>query len=253
MMNLVKTKSFEIAVNSSGDKNSSKVAILLPGRLDTKDYANFDSHLDYLAHLGFYAVALDPPGTWDSPGGIELFTTTNYLAAVNELIEYLGNKPTLLFGHSRGGAVANIIGTTNPAVVCIITAMASFGAPTPPDHETIKAGVYLDHRDFPPGTEKNPRQKIFAVPLSYFTDGGKYNDAEVLKSCLKPKLVFYGANDEFSSPKRVKKIFATLPDPKELHWLKCTHDYRYFPQIINEVNQATKIFLEQYFSTSYEK
>ena len=53
MVNLIKTKSFELAIFSKGDKNSSKLAILIPGRLDTKDYANFVSHADYLADKGF--------------------------------------------------------------------------------------------------------------------------------------------------------------------------------------------------------
>lgn len=47
-MHIVSTKNFKIAVNAKGDPDAKKVAILLPGRLDTKDYANFVSHLDYL-------------------------------------------------------------------------------------------------------------------------------------------------------------------------------------------------------------
>lgn len=120
--NLIRTKSFELAVLTRGDKNAEKLALLLPGRLDTKDYGNFVSHAEYLAQRGFFAVAFDPPGTWNSPGGIDLYTTTNYIRAVNELIEYFGNKPTLLFGHSRGAAVA-IFASSNPAVVGIVPVM----------------------------------------------------------------------------------------------------------------------------------
>jgi len=87
----------------------------MPGRLDTKDYANFVSHLDFLANHGFYTVAIDPPYSWDSPGELKDYTTSNYLKAVNELIDYFGNRPTLLLGHSRGGATA-ILASTNPAV-----------------------------------------------------------------------------------------------------------------------------------------
>ena len=61
-MELIKTKSFELASISQGDKNSGKLALLLPGRLDTKDYVSFVSHLKYFADRGFYAVAFDPPG-----------------------------------------------------------------------------------------------------------------------------------------------------------------------------------------------
>ena len=92
-MDLIKTKSFELAILAKGNRDSKKLAILIPGRLDTKNYANFISHAEYLASRGFFAVAFDPPGTWESPGGIDLYTTTNYIKAINELIEYFGNAP----------------------------------------------------------------------------------------------------------------------------------------------------------------
>src|SRR5690349_20918923 len=109
-MEMIKTRSFELAVNASGNKNASKLAIVIPGRLDTKDYAHNVSHVDYLSSKGYYAVSFDPPGTWDSPGDIELYSTTNCIKAVDELIEYYGNKPTLLLGHSRGGSIAMLAG-----------------------------------------------------------------------------------------------------------------------------------------------
>ncbi len=67
-MQLIQTENFQIAVNVKGDPDAAKIAILMPGRLDTKDYANFVSHLDFFVSSGFYAVAIDPPYSWDSPG-----------------------------------------------------------------------------------------------------------------------------------------------------------------------------------------
>ena len=94
---IIKTKSFNLAVVSKGDKNSNKLAICLPGRLDTKDYINFTSH-----------------------------------------IEYFGNKPTLLLGHSRGGQVAMLAGTSNPVVEGFVLVNASYGPPTSPNPEKIQ-------------------------------------------------------------------------------------------------------------------
>lgn len=62
-MNIIKTKSFELAINVAGNENSEKLAIALPGRLDTKDYGCFNSHIEYLSARGFFAVSFDPPGT----------------------------------------------------------------------------------------------------------------------------------------------------------------------------------------------
>lgn len=246
-MDLIKTHTFELALNIKGDEDSQKLALVLPGRLDTKDYACFNSHLEYLANRGFLAVSFDSPGTWESPGGIGLFTTTNYIKADNELIEYFGNKPTLLIGHSRGGAVANIVGTNNPVVVALITVNASFGTPSPPSPEEMKLKMYVDYRDLPPGDKKTSIKKRFEVPLTYFEDGEQYDDAEILKICRKPKLIFYSTNDEFHPPGEVKAIFDSLPEPKVLHELKCSHDYRYYPEIVNEVNKEIELFLDKYF------
>jgi hypothetical protein len=56
-MQIVKTKSFQLAVNAQGDSNAAKFAILTPGRLDTKDYAHNVSHIKFLANRGFYAIS----------------------------------------------------------------------------------------------------------------------------------------------------------------------------------------------------
>lgn len=247
-MNIIKTKSFELAVNTKGDENSKRLAIVLPGRLDTKDYACFPSHLEFLASKGFYAISFDPPGTWESPGGIELFTTTNYIKAVNELIEYFGNKDTFLMGHSRGGTVTILAGSSNPHVIGFAPVMATYGEPTPPDPESIKTGIKMSHRDLPPGTSKTTEQKDFALPVEYFIDGQKYNVKEVLEKCTKPKLLLYGNRDEFTEEKEVEEVFASLPEPKMLHKLDTDHDYRYHAEIIEEVNKTVGEFLDKYLS-----
>ena len=249
-MEIITTHSFSLAANTRGDPRSDKIALALPGRLDTKDYTNFESHIEYLSSLGFYALAVDPPGTWDSPGGIELFTTTNYIRAITGLIEHLGGRPTLLLGHSRGGSVSILVGTPHPNVLGLVLVNPSLGAPSPPDPQSVKAGFYMDYRDLPPGKEKTKRQKEFKVPLAYFEDGGKYDDAKVLKTCTKPKLIFSSAEDEFNSPAYVKEVFTSLPEPKAFHQLPGTHDYRYFPEAVGEVNQQTAAFIKNFFIES---
>lgn len=60
-MDLVKTRSFNLAVYKKGDENSPKLALVMPGKLDTKDYSNMRRHVDYLAGLGHLAISFDPP------------------------------------------------------------------------------------------------------------------------------------------------------------------------------------------------
>lgn len=244
-MNIIKTKSFELAILSRGDKNSEKLAVLLPGRLDTKDYVNFVSHADYLANKGFFVIAFDPPGTWDSPGEINLYTTTNYIKAVNELIDYFGNKPTLLLGHSRGAAVA-ILASASASVIGFVAVMANFGEPTAPGKEALRQGFKISRRDLPPGNIKTKEQREFRLPISYWEDGKRYDTVQVLKECKKPKLIIYGTRDDFTSTEDVKKIYETIPEPKMIKEADSVHDYRLQPEVINEVEQQVGIFLDKY-------
>lgn len=49
----IETEHFTLAVNVGGNKHASKLALILPGRLDTKDYAHMKAHVAYLAERGF--------------------------------------------------------------------------------------------------------------------------------------------------------------------------------------------------------
>jgi len=245
-MTLVKTKSFELAIYKKGDQNSPKLAIIIPGRLDTKDYAHNTSLVDYLGTQGYFALSFDPPGTWESPGNIELYTTTNLLKAVDELIEYYGNKPTLLAGHSRGGTIAMLDGPKNNYVTHFIPIFSYYGAPSDPEEERIVDGKVISYRDLPPGDIKTREQKEFGLPLNYFEDGKQYNALPSLKTCTKPKLFFYGIEDDMNDPEDVKKAYKESAEPKMIHPLKSDHDYRYHPEIIEEVNKIVGEFLDKY-------
>lgn len=245
-MQIIQTKTFKLATVVKGDINSDKVAILLPGRLDTKDYVNFQSHLDYLSNLGFLTVSFDPPGTWESPNQIG-FTTTNYIRAVNELIEYYGNKPTFLFGHSRGGQTAILVSCLNDSVIGFAVVNSSFGPPTPPDPKKIKDGYLVEKRDLLPGDKRTVEKKEFYLSLEYFEDGQKYDCLPLLKKCTKPKLIMHGKRDEFNSLNEVMKIFNEIPDPKVFCELDTDHDYRLHAEVIDEVNKKIGEFVENYF------
>lgn len=200
-----------------------------------------------LARKGFFAVSFDPPGTWESRGSIDLFSTTNYIKAVNELIEYYGNKPTLLMGHSRGGSIAILTGAENPNVIGLVLVMVNYKVPTPPKPEALELGYNLEFRDLPPGTSKSGEQKEFRLPLAYFKDGKKYNSGDVIVNIHMPKLMFYSRNDKYTSTDGFLSVFSAVPEPKVKHELNCIHDYRYSPEAVEEVNKVTSEFLDQFF------
>lgn len=242
-MEIIKTKSFELATISQGDKNAPKLALVMPGRLDTKDYAQIPSHLAYLAERGYFALSFDPPGTWESPGGIDLYTTTNYIKAIHELIGYFGNRPTLLMGHSRGGTLAMIVGAQNPHVTHMIAVNSGHGGRITVDVPE-PGEVRVSYRDLPPGTTRTKQQKRFDLPYAYFEDGDQYDALDSLPNCHKPKLFFYGAHDELATPKEVRHMYEAAAEPKQMHELNTDHDYRLHPEVIEEVNKVLGGFLD---------
>lgn len=245
-MSIIRTQSFELSVLTRGSQDSVQLALILPGRLDTKDYGNFVSHAEYLAEKGFFAVAIDPPGTWGSLGDISLYTTTNYLRAINELIEYFSNRPTLLIGHSRGAAAAILASMSHSAISGIVPIMPNLGTPTAPGEQALRLGYKIEHRDLPPGTSVTIKQKEFRLPIAYWTDGAKYSPAEVFKQCTKPKLLVYGNQDDFTPTDEVLTLFKELPDPKVLVEVSSDHDYRYHEEVIAKVNEEIGKFVDTY-------
>jgi pimeloyl-ACP methyl ester carboxylesterase len=237
MMNIIQTKSFQVAANISGDEDAEKLAILMPGRLDTKDYVNFMSHAEFLADLGFLVVAIDPPGTWESPGDLEDYTTSMYVQCVNELIAHFGNRPTLLLGHSRGGATA-MIASENPAVAGLILVNAAYGNPSKLDPSKIIDGKLAESRDLPPGNVRTEEQRKFDLPMAYFEDGKKHDPISSLSVFAGPKLIVHATEDEFVSLERVQEIYETLKNPKTFLEINCKHDYRLCPEAITQVNNA---------------
>jgi putative redox protein len=242
-MKLINTKNFQIAVNEYGDSNSDKFCVLMPGRLDTKDYANFISHGNFLASLGYHVIAIDPPYTWESPGDLNDYTTSAYIQAVNELIESFGNKPTLLLGHSRGGATAMLVSAINPRIEAVVLVNAAYGSPTPPDKSKLIDGYLLENRDIPPGDKRTKEQIKFMLPMAYFEDGNKHDPVSALKSFKGAKLLVHATGDEFVGANKVKSIYNSLDEPKTYLEVNCAHDYRLCFDAIEQVNKTLKKFL----------
>ncbi len=239
MTSMIKTKNFELATYEKGDKDSEKLAIVLPGKLDTKDYSHIASHVNLLAELGFYAVSFDPPGTWESPGELSLYTTTNYIKAVEEVIENFGNKPTFVTGHSRGASVAMISGVKNPYVIGYASIM-----PGITENSLTALTKKVSYRDLPPGGGE--KIKEFDLPDSFYEDEENYRVTEEIKMSKKPKLIIAGKDDTICLPERVKETFDRLSDPKVFSLIDSPHDYRKYPEKIEEVNRQLKNFINKY-------
>ncbi|MCR4329684.1 MAG: alpha/beta hydrolase [Candidatus Roizmanbacteria bacterium] len=247
MKKILKTQSFELAIYTKGNTEASKLALVLPGKLDTKDYPHMRSHVEYLAKRGYYALSFDPPGTWESKGDISLYTVSNYQKAVNEIIEYFSNRPTFLVGHSRGGSIAMLAGTANPYVHCFASIMSFYTfLPTIhgeyPDNIWKKKGYTLSKRDIP--GQSVYKVKLYKLPYSFLEDQIMYDMSSALSISIKPKLFIFGTKDTLVTPEIVKKGYDISAEPKQIKELNSDHNYRSSSELIQQVNKKLGEFLD---------
>lgn len=240
-MSFIQLPTFKIAAYMMGNPHAKKLALVLPGQLDTKDYPHMRSHVDFLQKKEYLAVAFDPPGTWESPGDISIYTITNYIVAINELIAHFGNKPTILVGHSRGGSVAMLAGAAHPIVrhcVAIMSPMNSSNEKA----ETKARGYQPSYRDLVEDPA-SPIKKKFLLPYNYYVDAKKYDVISAIKKSTKPKLFFHGTEDVLVTSEEIKEGFTIAANPKMMHELHVEHNYRLHPEAIKEVEGVIEKFI----------
>jgi pimeloyl-ACP methyl ester carboxylesterase len=240
---IINTKSFKLAIYKKGSTESKKLALLLPGRLDTKDYLHMHSHVDFLSSKGYLAISFDPPGTWESGEDLSIYSTTNYLKAIKEIIEYYGNKETILIGHSRGGSMAIIAGTQIGQVTKFISIFGKSSYKNKKDLEWEKNGFRLHTRDTPLGYEE--RTKSFNLSYSFVIDSWQYDSTDELKKCTKPKLFIAGSKDVLVKVPVIEEMYSLSEEPKKMIILDSEHDYRKDEKLIQKVNELIEEFIEE--------
>ncbi len=220
-MKTLSTETFDLAVYAQGDQHSERLALVLPGRLETKDYPHMRSLVDRLAAICNFALSFVPTGSCESSSEISDYTLTNYKKAINEVISAVG-KPTLLAGHSRGGSMAMLVGPENPHVYAYAAIMSHTAGSLAQDTDSE---VELVLRDTPPNDTVN--QIEFKLPRSYFLDAAQYDVIAGLRTCKKPKLFIAGGLDDEVSTSHVYGAYLAAGEPKSFEILEnVQHNYR---------------------------
>ncbi len=240
---IIQTKSFKLAAYIKGSKEASKLAILLPGKLDTKDYQHMHSHVEFLSKKGFLAISFDPPGTWESEGKAIDYRRSNYIKAVNEIIELYGNKPTVLIGHSKGGYIAMIAGIKNKYVTHYAAIMSPINFTPMIKEKSIKDKLkfQIHKRDTPDGYAYE--EQIFEFPIDYPKDEINFDIEKELSQSNKNKLFIAGLKDDKITPEIIKHSFNISSEPKQYFEVDYKHDYRHSSKIIEEVNTILEQFI----------
>lgn len=178
-----------------------KLALLLPGYIESSDYHHLVVIDKKLQSLGYLSIRVDACNLWQT-GNCSTYTTTNYIAQVNDIINSYQNQgldEVVLIGHSLGVLVALVVGNTNSLVSRIIC----LSPPNPLQQSDSKwiNGVRTSKKDLP----QDPTMfREFSVPISFVPDRDQYSFVDSLKSFKKPLQIIIGDQDpSFESIKTV--------------------------------------------------
>lgn len=166
-----------------------------------------------LTSNGFAVLRFDFTGLGESEGD---FADTNFSGNVEDLVaasNYLAENheaPSLLIGHSLGGAAVIFAATEIPSV----HAVATVGAPSNPVHvkhllksgieeinETGRAVVNLSGRDF-------------TIKKQFLDDLETKSLPETVKSLRKPLLIMHSPQDDTVGIKNAEEIYVAAHHPK---------------------------------------
>lgn len=198
-----------------------KLALLLPGYLDSPEYQHFQVFTARLEELGYVVQALDPCHLW-STGDVLRYSVTNYIKHVQSVIDtHDASDEIVLIGHSLGGFVAILVGSQNPRVSSVIALCA------PPDLLASQGkwvnGYRVSRRDLPNDPD---HYRTFAIPESFVEDALKYSAVRVVDQVRGRLMILIGEDDVVVTPERTMQIVDRARDPHVVRLPKLEHGFR---------------------------
>ena len=166
-----------------------------------------------LTSNGFGVLRFDFTGLGESEGD---FGDTNFSGNVEDLIaaaDYLNDNysaPTLLIGHSLGGAAAIYAA----ARVNSIKAVATIGAPSSPKHVQRLLRSSVDEIKKNGKAIVNLSGRDFTIKKQFLDDLERKTLSETAKNLRKPILIMHSPQDNTVSIKNAEEIYRAAHHPK---------------------------------------
>jgi len=218
-----------------------KIALLLPGYLDSPDYLHMVTFEKRLKELGYTVERLDACNLWKT-GDVNNYSITNFIKQIEERVKFYGQQnpdEIVLIGHSNGAFTSMIAGSRLLGVTKIVALYP------PPDKDGSeskwKNGVRVSKRDLP----DNPKKfREFAIPHSYIEDALKYSAVDEVKKIHKPIMIFIALSDTVVLPKWTEDIVKNANNPYVIRQPNMGHDFRQSQDECDIVMKEIEKFLE---------
>jgi putative redox protein len=166
-----------------------------------------------LADLGIAVLRFDFTGLGNSGGDFE---NTDFSSNVGDLVaaaDWLRTNrraPTLLIGHSFGGAAVLVAGHQIPEAVAI----ATIGAPSEPSHVRGLLGAKAHEIERVGSAQVTIEGRSFRLRREFLEDIARQSLLDRLPSLGKALLVMHAPADAIVAPEHAQRIFDAAPEPK---------------------------------------
>lgn len=191
-----------------------------------------------LSKLGIAVLRFDFTGLGSSQGD---FSNTNFSSNLQDLhaavrfLEQHYAAPSLLIGHSLGGAAALAVAQDLPAV----KAVATIGAPATATHvKHLFAGSYRELQKNE-SVQVNLAGRYFTIRRQFIDDLEKYNSVAHIHTLNKALLIFHSPLDDTVSIDEAARIYTAAKHPKSFvsldhadHLLSDPADSRYVAELL---------------------
>ncbi|MUP47185.1 OsmC family protein [Gramella sp. BOM4] len=191
-----------------------------------------------LASRGFGVLRFDFTGLGESEGE---FPDTNFSANVEDLIaaaNFLESEykaPSIIIGHSLGGAAALFAAQKIPSLKCVVT----INAPSHLEHVKKHFSSSLEEIKNQGYAEVKIGGRTFRIKEQFVTDLDRNQNALALKDLKKALLILHSPQDKIVSIKHAEELYTEAWHPKSFvslqdadHLLSKANDARYAGKLI---------------------
>ena len=216
-----------------------KIALLLPGYLDSPNYLHLVTFEKRLKELGYTVERLDPCNLWKT-GNVGVYSVTNYIEQIRERIEFFKTQnpeEAILIGHSLGGFISILAGD----IISEVTRVVALCAPSSIENLGKKwenKPSRVSKRDLP---EDESRFREFNIPLSFVEDARKYSAIDAVSKINKPLMIFIGLADTSVSPKETEILASNAVHPYVVKMQNIGHNFRHSQEecylVMNEIEK----------------
>ena len=205
----------------------------------TKNLTAIRNIVRSLTEAGFGVLSFDFTGLGDSEGD---FADTNFSSNVEDIVaaaaymEKHYQAPTLLIGHSLGGAAVIFAASK----IAHVRAVATIGAPAEPAHVQHLIQTDMDTIVKEGKAEVNIGGRNFTIKQQFIEDMEKHRMADVLKTMRKSILLLHSPQDDTVGVNNAAAIFTAAHHPKSFvsldgadHLLMKKEDSLYVGKVIS--------------------